>query len=218
MRRLLAALIVLAAILAVPVGHVAVTGLQTSRAQTELLEQLEQLEADGTQAAAGTAGAAGGQAAASTRNRPSPVAAGVEHGRPLAVLEIPRLGKSWRWAVLEGTEDDVIADGIGHYAGTPLPGAAGNVALAGHRAGHGSPFLDFEELRPGDEVRITQGTSTWTYRLTTSPRKVDNDADWVLDPLPGHQLTLTTCWPKYGSLARLYVRGELVGPRSAPAT
>lgn len=198
-RRLLLVLgALLAALLAVPAVQVGVTGLQTQRAQSELLEELE---------LTGTAGGAAQEAS----NPAAPVATGAAHGRPLAVLEIPRLGDSWRWAALEGTDDDVIADGIGHYPGTPLPGAVGNVAFAGHRAGHGSPFLDFEELRPGDEVRISQGAHTWTYRLTTTPRKVDTDADWVLDPLPGHQLTLTTCWPKYGSLARLYVRGELAG-------
>lgn len=200
-RRLLLGLgVLLAVLLAVPAVQVGVTGLQTQRAQVELLEELD---------LSGTAGVAAPDA-----SREAPVAIGAAHGRPLAVLEIPRLGEPWRWAALEGTDDDVIADGIGHYPGTPLPGAAGNVAFAGHRAGHGSPFLDFEELRPGDEVRISQGAHTWTYRLTTTPRKVATDADWVLDPLPGHQLTLTTCWPKYGSLARLYVRGELtdVGP------
>ncbi len=199
MRRLLVVLGLLVAVLAVPAVQIGVTGIQTGRAQSALLAELADVEAAAAPSSDGATVAAG-----------DPVAAGAEHGEPLAVLEIPRLGEDWRWAVLEGTEDDVIADGIGHYAGTPLPGAAGNVALAGHRAGHGSPFLDFDRLGPGDEVRIRQGATTWTYELTTSPRKVDNDADWVLDPLPGHQLTLTTCWPKYGSLARLYVRGELV--------
>lgn len=202
-RRLLLVLgVLLAALLVVPAAQVGVSGLQTQRAQSDLLEELEPPV---------TAGGSGPEASS---NRA--VATSVEHGRPLAVLEIPRLGDSWRWAALEGTDDDVLADGIGHYPGTPLPGVVGNVAFAGHRAGHGSPFLDFDELRPGDEVRISQGEHTWTYRLTTTPRKIDTDADWVLDPLPGHQLTLTTCWPKYGSLARLYVRGELarVGPRA----
>ena len=40
---------------------------------------------------------------------------------------------------------------------------------------------------------------------------------WVLDPLPGRQLTLTTCWPKYGSAKRMFVRGTLVDVTATPA-
>lgn len=142
---------------------------------------------------------------------PSPEGArAVPHGAPLATIEVPRWGSGWRWAVLEGVDEDVLADGPGHYPGTPLPGQPGNVGIAGHRAGHGSPFLEFEDLRPGDEVVLGQGGRTWTYRLTTRPRIVDVDDVWVLDPQPGHVLTLTTCWPKYGSSRRMFVRGELV--------
>lgn len=139
-----------------------------------------------------------------------PGAAAVPHGAPLAVLEVPRWGADWRWALLEGVDEAVLADGPGHYPGTPLPGEPGNVGIAAHRAGHGSPFLDFEDLRPGDEVVLTQRGRRWTYRLTMRPRIVDVEDVWVLAPQPGHVLTLTTCWPKYGSSRRMFVRGELV--------
>ena len=141
--------------------------------------------------------------------RTEPVAAGVRPGRALAVMRVPRFGKEWKWVVLEGASEDVIADGPGHYTRTALPGARGNAAFAGHRAGHGNPFIDFDRLRPGDEVSFTQGETTWVYVLDTEPDIIPVSADWVLEPLPGRQLTLTTCWPKYGSSERMYVRGHL---------
>lgn len=159
-----------------------------------------------------------GPAIAASRQEPdrrwAPVATPVAPGQALVEMRIPRLGEDWRWTALEGTADDVLARGPGHYPGTPLPGERGNVAFAGHRAGHGDPFLDFDELRAGDEIVLSQGRVSWTYRVTAAPEVVPATADWVLDPLPGRQLTLTTCWPKWGSSKRMFVRAELTDVRS----
>ena len=144
------------------------------------------------------------------------MASPAEPGHALATMTVPRFGADWSWAVVEGTSEDQLALGPGHYTGTPLPGARGNVAIAGHRAGHGDPFIDFDTLRPGDVVRLEQGGTTWTYELTTDPEIIPISADQVLDPLRGRQLTLTTCWPKYGSSKRMFVRGELVDVTQSP--
>ena len=134
----------------------------------------------------------------------------VAPGHALAVMRIPRFGPSWVWAASEGVSQDVLARGPGHYPRTALPGAQGNAAFAAHRAGHGDPFIDFDELRPGDRVVLSQRGARWVYRLDTRPRIIPTSASWVLDPLRGHRLTLTTCWPRYGSAKRMYVRGHLV--------
>jgi len=172
--------------------------------QAELLAEL-----DATAAADAVGTSAAGSPVVVRRDAVRAGARPVEWGRPLAVVEIPALGEDWRWALLEGTEDEVIANGLGHYAWTPLPGEPGNVAIAGHRAGYGSPFLDFDRLAPGDEVRIEQAGTAWTYVVDTEPRVIGVDDVHVLDPLPGHRLTLTTCWPKYGSSHRMVVRATL---------
>lgn len=137
----------------------------------------------------------------------APTATPAPYSHALAYLRIPRFGKDWMWAVSEGVSQAVLATGPGHYPSTPLPGESGNVAIAGHRAGHGDPFINFDQLRPGDEVLLSQNGATWTYRVTTYPQMVSPNAGWVLKPFaPGHWLTLTTCWPKYGDAKRLYVR------------
>jgi sortase A len=148
--------------------------------------------------------------AGSTRGPASvPVARPVDTGEALAYLRVPRFGADWRWVAVEGTALDQLADGPGHYRRTPLPGARGNVALAAHRAGYGDPFLEFDTLLPGDEVVLEQAGVRWTYRLVTAPRIVPVDASWVLRPSTRRELTLTTCWPRYGSSKRMYVRAEL---------
>jgi sortase A len=138
-----------------------------------------------------------------------PVARPVRVGKALVAMRIPRFGASWSWIASEGISQSVLADGPGHYPQTPLPGQRGNVAFAAHRAGHGDPFIDFDRLRPGDVVELRQGQTEWTYVIDTDPRIVPASASWVLDPLKGRELTLTTCWPKYGSSKRMYVRAHL---------
>jgi sortase A len=153
--------------------------------------------------------------AGATRGSPAVVARAVAPAHALAVMRIPRFGRPWVWAASEGVSPDVLANGPGHYPRTALPGARGNAAFAGHRAGHGDPFIDFDRLRRGDRVFLTQGATTWVYRLDGGPRIVPTEATWVLDPMRrGHRLTLTTCWPKYGSAKRMYVRGRLVQTRT----
>ena len=169
------------------------SGSETAAAQADLRQALARQEPS-----------------AGTARRQHPVAAPARTGEPLAEMTVPRFGTDWSWVVVEGTQADQLALGPGHYTGKPLPGARGNVAIAGHRAGHGDPFIDFDALRVGDRVVLRQGATTWTYALTTAPEIIPVTADWVLDPLPGRSLTLTTCWPRYGSSKRMYVRGELV--------
>ena len=138
-----------------------------------------------------------------------PVARPVPVGHALVVMRIPRFGASWSWVASEGTSQSVLASGPGHYPQTPLPGQRGNVAFAAHRAGHGDPFIDFDRLRQGDVVELRQGRTSWRYVIDAGPKIVPTSASWVLNPLPGRELTLTTCWPKYGSAKRMYVRAHL---------
>src|SRR4051794_26395944 len=80
-------------------------------------------------------------------------------GKPLAVLHIPRLGADYSRVVLEGVSEDQLSQGPGHYVGTALPGQPGNLAIAGHRVGKGSPFLDADQLRPGDPIVVETAQS-----------------------------------------------------------
>lgn len=107
-----------------------------------------------------------------------------------------------------------LAAGPGHYPSTSRPGRAGNFAVAGHRTGWGSPFLELDQLKAGDEVLVTdRNDRTFTYVVAESVL-VDPDESWVLgqDPLETGQptLTLTTCDPPNVNDRRLIVFGTLV--------
>ncbi|TXS16592.1 class E sortase [Streptomyces sp. adm13(2018)] len=147
----------------------------------------------------------------------APEAAPYAPGKGIAVMYVPRLGRDWKWPVLQGTGVDTLKKGLGHYAGTARLGATGNFAVAGHRRTHGDPFKDFPRLRAGDPIVLTDGTTWFTYRVDRAPyRTVPTDVG-VIDPVPaksgfdgpGRYLTLTTCEPEWGSSHRLVVWAHL---------
>ncbi|MEV7979392.1 class E sortase [Streptomyces sp. NPDC086519] len=143
--------------------------------------------------------------------------AAYHYGKAFAIMYIPRFGFTWNKPVLEGTGTDVLKKGLAHYARTAGLGQVGNFAVAGHRRTYGDPFLDFPELREGDAIVLTDGTTWFTYRIDKGPYKtVPTDVE-VIDPVPrksgytrpGRYLTLTTCDPEWGHSHRLIVWAHL---------
>ena len=134
--------------------------------------------------------------------------------RVLGRLEIPTLGVST--IVREGEDARTLQLAVGHIAGTALPGAAGNMGLAGHRD---TFFRRLREIDPGDVIRLVAVEGTYTY-VVDSTQIVDPDDLWVLDPTPEPSLTLVTCYPfTYLGTApeRFIVRARLVPNAPAPA-
>ncbi|TDD67197.1 class E sortase [Jiangella aurantiaca] len=195
------------------------TGLQTAAAQDDLRDEFQQHllsreEPTGAEADGGDDASA----------EPAPLELGDAYG----ILRIPRFGDGWERIVIEGTDPDDLRDGPGHYVDSVDPGQLGNFAVAAHRSGHGEPFARFAELREGDIVEIETIDGVFRYELDDAPDG-DNDGNvieatelWVVDPVPGEpagtepaeaRLTLTTCWPRWGSEKRMYATGVLVDER-----
>ena len=146
-------------------------------------------------------------------------------GKAFALMYIPRLrDKVWDLPVLQGVSTKELARGVGHYPDTALPGEAGNFAVAGHRATHGEPFADFDQLQAGDNVYIETADSWFTYQLRKDRIIAPKDV-WVIgvhplarNELPSDRLiTLTTCNPRWASTQRWAFWGELTAlqPRQA---
>lgn len=131
--------------------------------------------------------------------------------------------------VRQGTDEPVVTDrvlyvgpdvterglaaGPGHYPQTAKPGKKGNIAIAGHRTGWGSPFLHLDDLKPGDRIKLTDRKGVRHTYVVDSSALVDPSADWVLgdDPLGTGEptLTLTTCDPPSVNTERLIVFATL---------
>lgn len=135
---------------------------------------------------------------------PSPPA-----GAAVALLKIPKIGV--QQAVVEGVDARSLAQGPGHYPGTPMPGEPGNAAIAGHRTTYGAPFFHFEKLRVGDLILVTtRASGVLRYRVTDT--KVVRATDrTVLVPKGDDRLTLTTCHPAYRATERLVITAHQEG-------
>jgi sortase A len=152
-------------------------------------------------------------------------------GQGIAYLYIPRLGRDYGYAIVQGTSNADLEKGPGHYVGTALPGQRGNFAVAGHRVGKGEPFLNLDHLQAGDAVVVQTESKWYVYRVEGTPsdisapdaagvpgREVVNPGDGnVLAPVPDHpgeapteaRMTLTTCHPKFTATHRMIIHALL---------
>ena len=208
-----------------------VTDLLAARAQGHLSQQIQDRWADSPTVEVPTSPPSGGASAAA----PAPGAIDVGLGEPFAILHIPRLGADYSRVIVEGTAQVQLAQGPGHYLDTAMPGQDGNFAVAGHRVGRGSPFLDLDTLMPGDPIVVETADSWFVYRVLGDPATGSFDGDPsgipgqeivrpedvdVISPTPrtavdapatGAFLTLTTCHPKYSARQRLIIHARLDG-------
>ncbi|MEV0441953.1 class E sortase [Streptomyces spectabilis] len=182
------------------------TGVKADRAMDQQIDRLQDRWSQGRVAT-------GAGALDASPPKPAPY----ENGEPFAVMYVPRFGFTWNKPVLQGTATDTLKKGLGHYARTARLGQKGNFAVAGHRRTYGDPFKDFPELRPGDAVVLTDGTTWFTYRIDRKPYKTLPSDTGVVDPVPrgsgyretGRYLTLTTCEPEWGHSHRLIAWAHL---------
>jgi sortase A len=124
--------------------------------------------------------------------------------RPMAILRIRRIGLEV--PVYEGTDDATLDRGAGHIDGTPVPGAQGNVGIAGHRDGF---FRVLKDLVAGDVIELETLARTDRFSVESTVIVAPDDV-WVLDATASPRLTLVTCYPFYyaGSAPqRFIVRG-----------
>ena len=115
--------------------------------------------------------------------------------------------------IFEGIEEPVLHWGPGHWPGSAMPGKPGNSVFAGHRVTHTRPFLDIDQLSPGDQIIFHVATGTYTYEITDHIIVGPEDV-WIVNPTSGPTVTIFACHPKRSAKQRYVVRGRLVA--SAP--
>ena len=84
-----------------------------------------------------------------------------------------------------------------------MPGAQGNVVIAGHRVSKHQVLLRINELVTGDEI-IFENTAgeVFTY-VVTAAEVIDPTDLWIIDQTPEFTATLFACHPP-GSTAQRY--------------
>lgn len=129
----------------------------------------------------------------------------------MCYIEIPKIGI--KIPVYHGTDDEVLAKGAGHLAGSSLPigGASTHAVIAAHRGLPSSPlFTDLDLLEIGDRLYIYVLNQTLTYEVDQI-LIVDPDETESLVVTEGEDyVTLVTCTPYGVNAQRLLVRGHRV--------
>jgi sortase A len=133
-------------------------------------------------------------------------------------LYVPRFGADYMRPIAEGVgiEDVLNRHGIGHYPGTQMPGEIGNMALAAHRTGWGSSFIDVDKLQVGDSIWVETEAGWYRYEFR-SLEYVSPSGVGVLDPVPQFSgaapadriITLTSCNPLHSIAERIIAYGVL---------
>lgn len=147
-------------------------------------------------------------------------------GETFALMYIPRLrNEVWGMPVIEGTEDEHLARGIGHYPLTAQPGQVGNFVTFGHRTTHGQPYSNIDLLRDGDQVFVQTESNWFVYTLKVDAIVEPTDV-WVMRSRPleharvpqmknKHLITLITCTPRHSIAERWVWWGDLTEVRAA---
>lgn len=112
-----------------------------------------------------------------------------EIGEEIGELYIPKIKSVL--PIIHGTDEDELEKGVGHYAGSVLPGEKDNSVLSGHRD---TVFRKLGEVGEGDILEVTTKAGTFEYRVN-KVRIVDAEDRTVIVPKPRAMLTVTTCYP-----------------------
>jgi sortase A len=87
----------------------------------------------------------------------------VAPGTPVTLVEVPAIGLNE--VVREGSSGEVLRSGPGHRRDSVMPGQQGTSVILGRQTTYGGPFSQLYRLAPGDEITVTTGQGTSTYRV-----------------------------------------------------
>jgi sortase A len=110
-------------------------------------------------------------------------------GGVIGEIQVPRL--QLKAIVVQGDSHTILRRAVGHIPETALPGAPGNVVLAGHRD---TFFRPLRNIRLGDAITFKTSDGAFQY-LVESTEVVPASAVEVLNATAGRTLTLITCYP-----------------------
>jgi sortase A len=174
------------------------TGLAESRAQDKLAAQFQNTTTS---------------VVATPTTTPTPIIPKV--GDIVGKLSIPSIDVS-KW-IIAGVGYKQLEQGPGLFAGSPLPGQLGNVAIAGHRTTYGAPFSRIDEIQVGDTITIDTQVGSFVYEVNSAPRIVKATDVGVVRTKDKTiaSLTLVSCHPKWTSKQRIIVTA-ILQPRITP--
>ncbi|MEC5422878.1 class D sortase [Virgibacillus sp. C22-A2] len=111
-------------------------------------------------------------------------------GDTAGILFIPKLEA--QLPIIEGTHEDELEKGVGHYKGTAYPQQNDQIVLSGHRD---TVFRQMGELEIGDILTIQLPYGNFSYEIVATDIVDAEDRTIIVPTAPDEVLTLTTCYP-----------------------
>lgn len=108
----------------------------------------------------------------------------------IGILKIPKIKAEL--PIVEGTDEDELEKGVGHYRGTAFPGEKDQIVLSGHRD---TVFRKLGELEIGDELIVEMSYGKFTYVIQETDIVDAEDRTVIRSTAPNEVLTVTTCYP-----------------------
>ena len=107
------------------------------------------------------------------------------------VVEIPEL--KIKAPVLEGTEQEILAQGTGHFPETGAVGE-GNFCIAGHSSTiYKEYFNPLKQVQNGMKINLYRIDKTYVTYTVTESFIVNPDETWILRDFGDCRVTLVTC-------------------------
>src|SRR5690625_3122856 len=113
-----------------------------------------------------------------------------ETGDTVGLLNIPKLEATL--PIIEGTDEEELEHGVGHYKGTAYPLQEDQIVLSGHRD---TVFRGMGELELGDILTVAMPYGTFSYEITDFNIVSADDRTVIAPTSPNEVLTVTTCYP-----------------------
>lgn len=125
-----------------------------------------------------------------------------ENGQTIGILQIPLIGKEL--PIVQGTDEEALKQGVGHYTSTVYPGQNDQILLSGHRD---TVFTGLDKLQNGDLIIVKMQHGTFTYSIADTEIVDANDTTVIRSTAPEEVLTLSTCYPfrYFGNAPQRYV-------------
>lgn len=111
-------------------------------------------------------------------------------GDVIGILKLPSINEEL--PIIEGTDEDSLEKGVGHFKGSSYPNEKGQIVLSGHRD---TVFRRTGELNLGDLLTISLPYGYFTYKIVDTQIVDSNDRTIITLQKKEEILTLTTCYP-----------------------
>src|ERR1700729_684567 len=127
-------------------------------------------------------------------------------GDAVGRIQMPKIGAGY--TIVEGTDEQSLEKGPGHYPATGLPGMGQTVGVAGHRTTYLAPFKQLNDLVAGDRIVVTMPYGRFTYRVQDQ-KIVAPTALWVVRNVGYARPLLPPCPPLNRAPQRILVFARL---------